>query len=483
MKDLIISLSGIRGIVKEALTEKQTYKAVNLFFKYYLQSQKKPLNIIIGQDIKPSGENLLKGATSALYDNGIKNITHLGITTLPIIEWAVKHLNANAGIFITASHNPIQWNGLKFISSSGDSASILPADIMQKIKDEWKESKTEKINISQLPAESLCTKEYNKDVIEKIKKTIDLCSEKTGEGNNTLSKIKEKQFKIALDACSKEGLQIPKSFLMSLGIKEKNIYSLNAGELSECKRRLEPSPEYLSELKETIKRESLDIGFAFDPDQDRLVIMPLWSEELTPILCAKFLLELQKESNNKYIKKIAINLSTSSLWETMAKEYGVDIIRTRVGEFNVVEAMQKHNLPFGAEGNGGVILKDISAGRNSTVGMVLILAYMTWRNLSIEKLEKELPRCYMLKRKQTTTLPQEKMGKFLDDKMKYFISQNKDRIKEIDMQDGYRIVFNDNSWAHVRTSNTEPAVRLIIEAKKEQTVKVLTSQLKDFLLA
>ncbi len=166
--------------------------------------------------------------------------------------------------------------------------------IMQKIKDEWKEIKTGKISTVELPPEKPCTDEYNRDVIEKIKQVIDLCSEETDKGDEIFSKIRERQLKIALDACSKEGLQIPKSFLMAIGIEEKNIYPINTGALSECKRRLEPSPIYLTELKETIKKHNLDIGFAFDPDQDRLVIMPLWSEELTPILCANFLLNYRK---------------------------------------------------------------------------------------------------------------------------------------------------------------------------------------------
>jgi phosphomannomutase len=481
MNNLIISLSGIRGIVGESLTERDIYTAINLFFKTYLKSTQKPLKIIVGRDIKPIGEKLLKRAVTVLCNNDISDIINLGITTLPIMEWAVKHFKASGGIFITASHNPIQWNGIKFISSYEDGASILPASIMQKIKDEWEEIETKQISVSELPPEKSCTDEYNKDVIAKIKKIIDLCSDERGKGNEVFSKLKAKSLRVALDACSNEGLQIPKSFLEALGIKKKNIYSINKGELSECKRRLEPSPLYLAELEETVEKQKLDIGFAFDPDQDRLSVVPLWSEELVPILCAKFLLELQKQSNKKHIKQIAVNLSTSSLWETMAKEYGVEIIRTRVGETNVVEAMRKHNLPFGAEGNGGVILKDINAGRNSTVGMALILAYMVWNNHSIKELEKELPRYFMLKDKIAISLPQEKIQEFLNDKMNIFNEQNKDRIRQINTQDGYKIVFNDNSWTHIRASNTEPIIRIITESKREQTALLITSQLKTLL--
>jgi phosphomannomutase len=482
MSDLIISLSGIRGIVGKSFTEKEAHRATELFFKIYLKPKKQPQKIIIGQDIKPTGKTFLKTVTSALYQNKIEDIINLGITTLPIMQWAVKHFQASGGIFITASHNPIEYNGIKFISSYQDRASILSTSIMQKIKDAWDEKADSiKTNIKELPFETSCIDKYNKDVIEKIKKTIDLCSSKKNKGEEIFSKLRKKQLKIALDACSKEGFKIPKSFLMALGIEEKNIYPINMRALSECKRRLEPSPIYLTELKETVKKHNLDIGFAFDPDQDRLVAMPLRSEELVPLLCVKFLLELRQESKTKYIKQIAINLSTSSLWDKLASKYAVEIIRTRVGEFNVVEAMQKYNLPFGAEGNGGVILKEVSAGRNSTVGMALILAYMAWSNCSIKELEDKLPRRFMVKDKIKIPIPQENMLEFLDDKTNLFITRDKDNIKSIDKLDGYKIIFKDDSWIHIRSSNTEPIIRLIAESKSQKTANLLISQVKILL--
>ncbi len=481
MSNLIISLSGIRGIVGESLTEKESYIAANLFFKNYLKLQTKPLKIIIGKDIKPTGNKILKGTIAALYKNAIDNITNLGITTLPIIQWAVKHFQASGGIFITASHNPIQWNGIKFISSSEDGAGILSASGMQKIKNGWKDEQTSEITYVKLPSEKSYTNQYNIDVTKKIKKIIDRCTEQIGTGENIFSKLKEKQPKIALDACCKDGLKIPKGFLISIGIKEDNIYPVNAETLSQCKRRLEPSPAYLGQLKETIQKHNLDIGFAFDPDQDRLVIMPLSSEELTPILCAKFLLELQKNSSNKYIKQIPINLSTSSLWDDLAREYSMEIIRTRVGEANVVKAMQENELPLGAEGNGGVILKDINFGRNSTVAMALILAYMIYSEQSIQELERGLPKYFMVKDKVTVFLEQGKTNEFINEKIDIFTKQNKDNIKSTDKLDGYKIIFKDGSWAHIRTSNTEPIIRLIAESKDEEKVKKLISQLKSLM--
>lgn len=482
MSNLIISLSGIRGIVGKSFTQIEASIATNLFFKIYLKSKEQPQKIIIGQDIKPTGKTFLQTVTNALYQNKIENIINLGITTLPIMQWAVRYFKASGGIFITASHNPIEYNGIKFISSYQNGASILSASIMQKIKDVWEqEPKSITADIKELSSETFCIDEYNRDVTEKVEKIIDLCAGEVGKGEEIFLKIKEKQPKIALDACSKEGFQIPKSFLVSIGIEEENIYSINMKELSECKRRLEPSPVYLTELNQTVEQHNLDIGFAFDPDQDRLVIMPLYSEELTPILCAKFLLELQKQSNIKHIKNIAINLSTSSLWEYMAKEYGIEIIRTRVGEINVVEAMQTHSLSLGAEGNGGIILKDVNAGRNSTVAMALMLSYMIWSNQSIQELESRLPKYFMVKDKIAISIPQKKISKFLNEKMNTFTEQNKNEIKSLDTQDGYKIIFKDNSWIHIRMSNTEPIIRIIAESGNAQAVNLLISNFKSLM--
>ncbi len=479
MNNLIISLSGIRGIIGKSFGEKEVYKATSLFLEIYSKKQKTHPKIIIGRDIKPSGETFLQTVASALYKNKIESIINLGIVTLPIMEWAVKYFKADGGIFITASHNPIEYNGVKFISSSEDNASILSASFMQKIKDRWDEEQIDKITATELPEEKSCLNEYNADVIEKVKKVIDTCAEQMGRGEEIFSRLKEKPPKVALDACSGDGLKIPQSFLLFLGIKEENIYPVNAEALSQCKRRLEPSPEYLEQLKETIQEYNLDIGFALDPDQDRLVIMPLASEELTPVLCAKFLLELQKNSSNKHIKQIPINLSTSSLWDELAKEYSVEIIRTGVGEFNVIEAMKQNTLPLGAEGNGGIILKDINFGRNSTVGMVLILAYMVYTGQSIQKIESRLPKYFMIKDKITISIKQEKIKESLNERVNIFANQNLENIESINKKDGYKIIFKDGSWVHIRTSNTEPIIRLIAESKHEEKAKKLISQFKS----
>jgi phosphomannomutase len=237
----------------------------------------------------------------------------------------------------------------------------------------------------------------------------------------------------------------------------------------------------LSNLKRAIRENKADIGFALDPDQDRLVAMPLRSEEETLLLAGKFLLELQKSNSRKCIAKIPVNLSTSRAWEDLGEEYGVEIIRTPVGEINIARTMKKNRLPFGGEGNGGVILGEVNYGRNSTVGMALLLAYLAWSGKKLKTLERELPQYILLK-----------------EKIRVHSQQNPEEIVEraaakvastpeamsISKEDGYKIFFRDNSWLQLRLSNTEPIIRIFAEgeAKKgKKKIKELINVVKTII--
>jgi len=320
------------------------------------------------------------------------------------------------------------------------------------------------------------SKQYNQDVTEKVKATIDLASGKKGRGREIFAKLKQSNFKVVIDACSKRSAEIPKEFLIQLGLRKKNIFVINSGSIEDSQRRLEPAPQYLGNLKKAIKKRKADIGFAFDPDQDRLVIMPLKSEEHTLLLCGKFLLELQKNNPHKFIKNIPVNLSTSSAWEDLADNYRISITRTKVGEINVAKAMQKNNSPFGGEGNGGVILKSVNCGRNSTVGIALILAYLSWTGKRIEELEQELPEYILIKSKLKIS-PGKNQKKMMDKIM----ARINGAVKNINRTDGYKIFFKDNSWIQLRPSNTEPIIRIFAEAKVSESRKKTIKRIKNII--
>lgn len=467
MQNFIISHSGIRGRVGETLTWKEAYKAFYLFYHLYLKD-KTPL-LILGKDPKSSGEELLEGIMGYAKKTGIK-IKFLGITSLPVVEWAVKHFRAGGGVIVTASHNPIPWNGLKFISSWDDGASLLPPDLMKSFREEWEKLKGG-INPEKYPLsreEKNYLEVYFQEMWEIVGNTIDKVSGKKGLGKDILSSLNKLPFTVILDATCEEGAKIAGGFLKFIGIK--NIKVINRVPIEKSQRRLEPSPENLSNLKEEIEKERKAIGFATDPDQDRLVTLPLKSEELTPLLAGKFLMELQKENEKKMLSKIVINLSTSSAWEEIGGKFGVEIVRAPVGEINVVEKMRELKTFFGAEGHGGVILLPATPGRNSHIGMALILGYLIWSGKDLGKLEEEIPSYVMWKGKleSPSTYPE----RWLKNAVNKLLAEKKENVKSLDHQDGFKIIFKDLSWVHLRPSNTEPIVRIFVEKRTENEKEV-----------
>ncbi|MCD6218788.1 hypothetical protein J7K43_00195, partial [Candidatus Calescamantes bacterium] len=401
-------------------------------------------------------------------------------STLPVIECAVRHFEAGGGIILTASHNPIEWNGIKFISSFEEDATLLSARFMFRIRKNWDKVRLEEKKEEEIPETVDYLPEYNHEVKEKIKEMIERLSGEKGLGERLEEKIRRKNFRIGLDATSLEGARIPLSFLSELGIKEVKV--INTGPIESCLRRLEPAPEFLDDLRKTIQKDSLDIGFATDPDQDRIVALPLLTEEHTPLLTGKFLMELQSNNLRKPLKKIVVNLSTTSAWEEIAGKHGVEIVRVPVGEINIVEGMKKTKTFLGIEGNGGVIVSSINYGRNSTVAMALLLFYLAWRNKNLTELEKELPRYCMVKDK--IELPGREIHSFLEERIKRIWKDKREQVKYMDTRDGYKILFKDFSWVHLRPSNTEPIVRIFAEKREasREEVKELVVNIKNFFI-
>ncbi len=460
----IISISGIRGKLNETISWKEAYQAAYLFHRYYLKD--KPPRLVICRDPKKSGKELVKGVLSFLKEKNYQ-VIYLGISTLPVIEWAVKHFQASGGIIITASHNPLEWNGIKFISSFREDATILPAVFMLRIKEAWGKTLLEPKKEEKLPEALDCLAEYNQAVKERVKEIVEEISGQKGLGEELEEKIRKNNFRVGLDATCGEGAQVPLSFLSSLGIREVKV--INDAAIENCPRSLEPAPRFLKGLKDTIQKEGLDIGFATDPDQDRLVALPLSTEEHTPLLCGKFLMQLGKSNPRNPLRKIVVNLSTTSAWEEIAGKYGVEIVRVPVGEVNVVEGMKRGKTFLGIEGNGGVIASPVNYGRNSTVAMAFLLFYLAWSGKSIAELEKELPSYYMIKDK--IEIAGENVGQIFMEGVKRILQEKEREVKALDTQDGYKIHFKDFSWVHLRLSNTEPIVRVFAEkrgvAKKE----------------
>lgn len=480
---IIRSISGIRGLVKDSMNAFEAYKTTLAYYEVYLKRfarhGRKQL-VIIGKDPKASGRELVRGTLAALkdinrfYKTGLAPY-YLGVTSSPLLEWAVLDLKAVGGINFTASHNPIEWNGIKLITHHTEHAVLLNAGQMRRINRRLARLDTRQsagdrqrinraIRAVRLPApRTAVIKRYHRDVIGKVSQVIDACAGVKGTGRRLWGRIKNRPPRVVIDGCSGDGGALMISFLRQAGISHRRIIMINTGPIEKSCRRLEPAPPYLGSLRQALGRYQADIGFAVDPDQDRLVCLPLQSEEHSPLLAAKFLFELQQDNKVKYIRQACVNLSTTAAWEDVAGPLGVRIVRTKIGELNVAAGMMRHRTVLGAEGNGGVLLGPVNYGRNSTVAMALLLCYCAHTGKTIGQLAQGLPGYVLVKDKMQVPDPARALSRIAS----HFRKQRS--VRKIDSRDGYKVLFRDRSWLQVRASNTEPIVRIFAETRIDKS--------------
>ncbi|MGB9677404.1 MAG: phosphoglucosamine mutase, partial [Candidatus Ratteibacteria bacterium] len=280
--------------------------------------------------------------------------------------------------------------------------------------------------------------------------------------NIIAEEVRGNNFKVVVDVCQGVGALYTKKFLEGLNCKVEIINEKPYGIFSHDP---EPKKETLKQLSEYIKKKKADIGFAQDPDGDRLAIVDekgnIIGEEMVLAICVKNILE-------KFKTSIVVNLSTSMIIDKIAEKFGVKVYRTKIGEVNVVEKMKKVKSIIGGEGNGGVIYSHVHYGRDSFVGMSLILEYMAKKGKKISEIISELPSYYMKKEKYKVDIP----------KMKKIMEKIKRRYQKekIDFTDGVKII-RENGWIHIRPSGTEPVLRLIVESIDK---KILNEYLEEF---
>ncbi len=429
---LKISVSGVRGTVPDSLTPEIVLDFAKAFGTYLKSGR-----VVIGTDTRQTSEFLKGVAIQGLLASGCK-IFDLGIATTPTVGVMVRHLKADGGIIITASHNPEPYNGLKFVREDG----IFLNSSQGKILLDIYESK----NFAQKSSGS--AKTYSKANAEHIKKVIK---------NVDAFSIRRKKFKVAIDCCNGAGSVITPMLLKKLGCK---IVSINTRPSSPFGRGAEPTPDNIKDLAELVKKEGADIGFAQDPDADRLAIVTdkgeAISEEYTLALCTKFMLE-----NGSQSKKIVVaNLSTTNAIDDIAKNYGAVVIRTKIGEVYVAEEIKKEGAIIGGEGNGGIIYPKVGFNRDSLSGIALILSLMAKSKKKISNISEEIPRYYLVKNK----IECESVDAAND-----FIEKIKDRFQKdsLDLTEGVKVLRKDG-WLHLRPSNTEPIIRVFSEAKTKE---------------
>jgi phosphomannomutase len=441
---LMAGISGIRGVVGQSLTPDVALRYSSAFGNL-CRSRK----VVVGRDSRTSGEMIKSAVISGLLATGC-SVVDLGICATPTVEIAVVELKARGGIIVTASHNPIQWNALKFVGSDGI---FLSPKENQKLfdlvrKDQIKYQPWNKIG--KIGSDSSWSKKH----IEKI----------LGLKYINVRKIRQRKFKVVLDCCNGAGGVVSPDLLKALGCQ---VIELNCQPNGLFPHDPEPVPRNLASLCRAVRKHQADLGFANDPDVDRLAIVsekgiPL-GEEATLALATRFIL------SRKPNLPVVTNISTSRMIDDIAKESGSKVCRTKVGEAHVARKLKQMKGIIGGEGNGGVILPDLHYGRDALVGKALILEYLAESGKSVSLLASELPRYFMVKKKT---------------KLSRNFKRNLSRLKnkytrgKINSLDGLRIDYND-LWLQVRKSNTEPQVRIIAEARsKQEASKLVTDILK-----
>jgi len=440
VSELIISVSGLRGIVGETLTPEVAARYALAFATYAPEGK-----LLITRDGRASGEMLARAIETGLQAAGRQTIDG-GVAATPTTGVLVRHLRAAGGIQITASHNPARYDGLKLFSYQGR---VLPAgpggDVLNQYKSEKAAGPIQQNGTKgasyhlELPAAS-------HPHLEAVLATVDA------------QRIRSRKFKVLLDANHGAGAVLGRPLLEQLGCE---VTVLGAEPNGQFTHTPEPTAENLAGVLSAVAEAGAQIGFCQDPDADRLAVIDrtgrYLGEEYTLAMCVDHVLRGRTGA-------IVTNCSSSRMSQDLAGQYGVPFHRSAVGEANVVDAMLLSEAVFGGEGNGGPIDPRVGMVRDSFVGMALLLDAMAARQMTVAELADELPRYEIVKTK--ISLPREKVPAALDALLEHFADATPDRL------DGLRLDWPDR-WLLVRPSNTEPIVRAIAEAETAAAARQL----------
>ncbi|HEY3114024.1 MAG TPA: phosphoglucosamine mutase [Gemmatimonadaceae bacterium] len=430
---LMVSVSGVRGRVGEALTPEIVAKFAAGFGAWALARSGGKAHVVVGRDSRVSGPMFQPVVHAALQSVGC-DVIDVGMVPTPTVQLAVEHHHAGGGLAITASHNPIEWNALKFIAPSGLFLDGAEGAEMLKIVDG---------NIPRATWDKLGTVTQDKDAArEHIESILALPF-------LDVSGIRKKGFRVGLDCVRGAGGAFMPILLELLGCK---LATINMEPDGRFPRPPEPVAENLGELQKLVQDSHCDLGMAVDPDVDRLALVSdegvAIGEDYTLALAAKEVLRHRKGV-------IVTNLSTSLIVDDIAREAGTRVIRVPVGEVNVATRMRAENAPVGGEGNGGVILSELHLGRDAPVGAVLILQLLLEEGRSLSKIVASYPHYIIVKDKLDR--PSAPLDTVYEALKRNFPDA------EVDTQDGLRLTWPDR-WVHIRPSGTEPIVRVIAEA-------------------
>jgi phosphomannomutase len=449
---LIKSISGIRGTIGGAIGDNLTPQDIvscTAAFGHWILQKSDNNTIVIGRDARISGELVSNLVCSTLRALGI-NIIDLGLSTTPTVEMMVVAEKAAAGIILTASHNPKQWNALKLLNEKGEFISGQDGEDVLALIDSP--------DILYAEIDKIGTYTQRNDAIQyHIDRILELPMV-------DLEAIRSRKFKVVLDSVNSTGSISMAPLLEQLGCVVEQINGEPNGKFA---HNPEPLPENLQDLSNAVTYHHADLGIAVDPDVDRLVLVnedgSMFGEEYTLVAISDYILK-HKPGNT------VSNLSSTRALRDVTEKRGGEYFASAVGEVNVVTMMKAQNAVIGGEGNGGIIYPDLHYGRDSMVGIALFLSHLAHFGNSASFLRSKYPNYTMSKNKITLTPEIDLNAIFTGLEAKY-------KKQPINTIDGLKIEF-DTDWVHLRRSNTEPIIRIYAEGNSEVVVENLVQKIK-----
>ena len=456
---LIKSISGIRGTIggkpNDNLTPVDVVRFAAAYGTYILsQTNASKAKIVIGRDARISGSMVQALVSNTLIGLGI-DVIDLGMATTPTVEMVVPKENAQGGIILTASHNPKQWNALKLLDSKGEFLNAAAGAHILDLADKENFDFASVDDLGKISKNNTSLEMHIQEVINHPLVTVD--------------KIKASGLKIVVDGVNSiGGIAIP-ALLKEFDLEVIELYCEPNGQFP---HNPEPLKEHLGALSEKVIETGADLGIVVDPDVDRLAFMDengeIFGEEYTLVACADYV--LSKKSGNT-----VSNMSSTRALRDVTEKHGGSYFSSAVGEVNVVTKMKEVDAVIGGEGNGGIIDPQLHYGRDSLIGTALFLSLLSGLKLSVSELKKTYPEYFMSKGKIELE-PSMEVDHLLNEIKKKYTDNKPNTI------DGVKIDF-ENSWVHLRKSNTEPIIRVYTEAPSQLEADNLMNRFKAELLA
>ena len=450
---LIKSISGIRGTIGGRAGDNLTPQDVvecTAGFAYWLRQNGAPPRVVIGRDGRISGPMVSQLVASTLMGLGVE-VVDLGLSTTPTVEMAVPMENAGAGIIITASHNPENWNALKFLNQQGEFISAADGDAILQLIDS---GQIDYAGVHELGAYRQAEGYLEKHIAAILALPfVDAPA------------VRRQGYKVVVDCINSSGAIAMPPLLEQLGCE---AILLNAEPNGRFAHNPEPLPQHLQGLQQAVRQHQAALGAALDPDVDRLALVcedgSFFGEEYTLVAVADYI--LQQQAGNT-----VSNLSSTRALREVTERHGGQYFASAVGEVNVVAKMKEVGAVIGGEGNGGVIVPGLHYGRDALAGLAIFLTFLAKSGKSAAALRQGYPDYYMVK---------DKIALSPEIDLEALLAKLEQRFRQEDCNtiDGLKIDF-EHGWAHLRKSNTEPIIRVYSEGPSEAAAQELAQRMKD----